>query len=62
MADFAAGGGDAEVESMARKVIRNPRAHPDEVRAARYALCVLERQRKRPDQIVAGVLPPLPEG
>lgn len=52
-------GDRSQMEQLARRVLRNPHAHPDEVRSARYLLCVLERERKRPGQANGGALPPL---
>lgn len=61
MVDFAAVQGDrVQMEQLARRVLRNPQSHPDDVRAARYLLCVLERERKRPDQNATEGLPPFP--
>ena len=52
---------DREVAREARRVLRNPRSTPDQVRAARYLLCVLERERARaPHRPEPAPLPPLP--
>lgn len=50
---------DGERERLARRIIRNPRSKPDDVRAARYALCEIEHRRKHSNNVAASDLPPL---
>lgn len=50
---------DGEREQIARRILRNPRSHPDHVRAARYILCVIERKRTRALSVSADELPSL---
>ena len=50
---------DGERERLARRILRDPRAKPDDIRAARYALCVLERKRQHAHGRAGDELPPL---
>lgn len=50
---------DGERERLARRIIRNPRSKPDDVRAARYALCEIEHRRQHSNNVAASELPPL---
>jgi|GEM_PF-4651458 len=50
---------DGERERLARRILRNPRSKPDDVRAARYTLCEIERRRTRSVSVTTDDLPPL---
>lgn len=50
---------DGERERLARRIIRNPRSKPDDVRTARYTLCEIECRRRLANSVAASELPPL---
>lgn len=50
---------DGERERLARRILRNPRSKPDDVRMARYTLCEIERRRVHPISVATDDLPPL---
>ena len=50
---------DGERERLARRILRNPRSKPDDVRVARYTLCEIERKRTHLNSLAIDDLPPL---